>query len=384
MRVGLSASFERAITEEDVLAFARNSGDLNPLHVDATYAASTNFAGRVVHGAFQIGLASALVGMHLPGRNVLLGSVNARFPAPLRFPSVVRVTGELKSWNRAELAGTVKVIVQEASTKLPTAEIFMGFTLHGSRHASAAPVPRRAAGAEAGRTVLVTGASGGIGTAIVARLASEYRVISLVNTRPLPGDIRDLPNVRQLHVNLAAPDWSEAAETMLPGGDGGLYGVVHAAWPGAPRGGLLGAPDDIINEQLQFGTLRTIQLARFLFARVTSGGGRFVALGSIAGRKPVLSMAAYSLGKYALDGTVKLLAPEMARKGITVNAVCPSFVPVGINQQADERRQKMETALVPLGRLCRPEDVAHVVQVLLSPESAFVSGQLIELSGGQL
>src|SRR5712691_9261447 len=65
--VGLTAQFERAVTEQDILAFADNSGDHNPLHVDAGYAAGTNHGGRIAHGAFQVSLASAMIGMYLPG-----------------------------------------------------------------------------------------------------------------------------------------------------------------------------------------------------------------------------------------------------------------------------------------------------------------------------
>src|SRR4051812_2142613 len=99
MRVGLTAEFERDLTEADVLAFAASSGDANPLHVDAAYAATTAYGARIVHGAFQVGLASALIGMHLPGRQVLLANVSARFPAPLRFPCRVRVRGEVTTWH---------------------------------------------------------------------------------------------------------------------------------------------------------------------------------------------------------------------------------------------------------------------------------------------
>jgi 3-oxoacyl-[acyl-carrier protein] reductase len=67
---------------------------------------------------------------------------------------------------------------------------------------------------------------------------------------------------------------------------------------------------------------------------------------------------------------------------ITIDAVCPSFVPVGMNEQADHRLLKWETAWIPLGRLCGPEDVAGAVRHLLTPEASFVSGQFLGLSGG--
>ena len=147
LRVGLRAEFERDVAEADVLDFARNSGDANPLHVDAAYAHSSNFQGRIVHGAFQVGLASALIGMRLPGRNVLLGSVNARFPAPLYFPCRVSVRGEITSWDARLNAGQLRVLVLEAAPRTPTAEIVMGFTLHdgtdeGGRHEPAEPEGR--------------------------------------------------------------------------------------------------------------------------------------------------------------------------------------------------------------------------------------------------
>ena len=60
LKVGASAEFEREITEEDILAFAQNFGDWNPIHVDNAYAHTRNPRGRIVHGGFQVALASAL------------------------------------------------------------------------------------------------------------------------------------------------------------------------------------------------------------------------------------------------------------------------------------------------------------------------------------
>src|ERR1700741_1374641 len=125
LRPGLHVSYEREIAEEDVLSFARLSGDSNPLHVDAEYARQSNFEGRIVHGAFQVGLASALLGMHLPGQNVLLGSINSRFPAPLYYPTRAKVSGEITSWNLQTRGGQLKVVVQQAGSLKPTAEISM-------------------------------------------------------------------------------------------------------------------------------------------------------------------------------------------------------------------------------------------------------------------
>jgi 3-oxoacyl-[acyl-carrier protein] reductase len=385
--VGLAEEFERDVTEEDVLAFARTSGDWNPLHTDPDYARESNYQGRLVHGAFQVGLASALLGMYLPGRHALLGSVNARFVEPLYFPCRVRVRGEVASWHAERRAGQLEVTVQETESGVPVAEIALGFSLHEETRSEATPAAQPAEqpvrSAERGKTVLVTGAAGGLGAVIVRALAEEHRVIALTHRAPLSDGLRGLDSVTEVRADLAGAEWEGRVTDAL--GDAPLYAVVHAAWPGIPRGGLLEASEDVLERQLAFGTTCVIRLARLLFGRAGKDGGRLVALGSVAGtHQPVLSWAGYSLGKAALESTVRLLAPELARKQITANAVCPSFVPAGVHRQAGELQRKREAARVPLGRLCQPEDVAGLVRYLLSPEAAFLSGQSIGLSGGQL
>jgi NAD(P)-dependent dehydrogenase (short-subunit alcohol dehydrogenase family) len=97
-----------------------------------------------------------------------------------------------------------------------------------------------------------------------------------------------------------------------------------------------------------------------------------------------LQWSAYSLAKACIEHTVRLLAPELARKKITVNAVCPGFLPVGINKQSTARQRLTESASVPIGRLCEPDDVIAMVIRLLGDDFGFVSGQVIGLTGGQI
>jgi NAD(P)-dependent dehydrogenase (short-subunit alcohol dehydrogenase family)/acyl dehydratase len=383
---GMKVSYEVEITEEDVLAFARLSGDQNPLHVDADYARSSNYQGRIVHGAFQVGLASALLGMHLPGKKVLLGTINTRFPSPLYFPCRVKITGEIASWNDQTLGGQLKVIVQEATSLSTTAEVFMGFTLHEERSTSASEKHSQVQSdhkISREKLVLVTGASGGLGTPLVAALAKNYDVVALVNQQPLDDSVRQLPNISEVRANISASGIEDQISSAIAGRP--IYGIVHAAWPGAPRGSLLQAEDEVINSQLAFGTTLTVRLARIVFANAHPEGGRFVAVGSTSGTfKPYLPLGVYSLAKACLEQTVRLLAPELALKKVTINAVSPSFLPVGINKQASQRQMMMESATIPMGRLCSVEDVVGTITYLLSPEASFVSGQVLMLTGGQL
>jgi 3-oxoacyl-[acyl-carrier protein] reductase len=110
-----------------------------------------------------------------------------------------------------------------------------------------------------------------------------------------------------------------------------------------------------------------------------------VILGTTAATlKPVLNMSAYSLGKATLEHTVRLLAPELARSQITINLVAPSFVPVGMNSEKTNRVVLTETAKVPIGKLCAPQDVADAVEFFLSGGAGFITGQMLPLTGGQL
>ncbi len=388
LRVGLTAEYEREITESDVLGFAASSGDFNPLHVDSTFAQHSRYEQRIVHGAFQIGLASALIGMHLPGRDVLLGSVNARFLSPLYFPSRVRVSGEITAWNAASRAGSIRVTVSDLASLSPASEITMAFTLQQAKleqPAIATPPTQPSRSEEATfspnrKIVMLTGASGGIGAALLQPLTEEFSVLALVHRRPLKGKP---PHVIEVQADIGAVGWEQIVTERLGGNP--LYAIVHCAWPGMPKGGLLHSDLRLIEQQLAFGTSHVVSLARLLFNLAGPDGGRIVALGSAAGHhKPALGLGAYSLAKSALEDTLRLLAPELARKKISINAVCPTFVPAGMNSAGDDQQIKREKALVPMGRVCETEDIAGAVRYLLSPAASFISGQSIMLSGAQM
>jgi 3-hydroxybutyryl-CoA dehydratase len=96
LKVGQSASIENTVTEEDVQAFGKATGDMNPVHFDEEYAKKTLFKGRVAHGVLSIGFISAVLGMRLPGEGTIFVSAKVEFKAPVRIGDTVVTTGTVK------------------------------------------------------------------------------------------------------------------------------------------------------------------------------------------------------------------------------------------------------------------------------------------------
>ena len=118
-------------------------------------------------------------------------------------------------------------------------------------------------------------------------------------------------------------------------------------------------------------------------ANIMSGDGSIVNTASAAGLVGVVGLSDYVASKHALVGLSKSAALELASHQIRVNCVCPSSVDTPMaNAEGGEDLLAAEKLLVPLGRICTPEEAAALIHFLASPESAFISGQAIMLDGG--
>lgn len=89
LSVGMSASFEKTVTEADIVTFADLSGDTNPVHMDEAFAAATPFKGRIAHGMLGASLISTVFGTRLPGPGCIYVSQDLRFKAPVRIGDTV-------------------------------------------------------------------------------------------------------------------------------------------------------------------------------------------------------------------------------------------------------------------------------------------------------
>jgi len=113
------------------------------------------------------------------------------------------------------------------------------------------------------------------------------------------------------------------------------------------------------------------------------GFGRIVNISSINGQKGQMGQTNYSAAKAGDIGFTKALAQENARKGITVNAICPGYILTDMVRAVPEKVMESIVAQVPIGRLGEPEEIARCVTFLASDDAGFITGSTLTANGGQ-
>ncbi|MBK6342965.1 MAG: 3-oxoacyl-ACP reductase FabG [Flavobacteriales bacterium] len=236
---------------------------------------------------------------------------------------------------------------------------------------------------------LVTGASRGIGRAIALDLARVHGLSIIVNyasNEAAAREVADLLRASGVESHLAAFDVRDAdavtaavAEWRTAHPEARLEVLVNNA--GITRDNLLVfmKPEDwhdVVDTHLNgFFNVTTAVLQGFVRQR----GGRIINVVSLSGAKGVPGQANYSAAKAGVIGATRSLAQEVAKRGITVNAVAPGFIESDMTKDLPVDQLK---ALVPVGRFGTPEEVASVVSFLASPGAAYITGEVIHVNGG--
>ncbi len=132
MSEGMSYCLTRTVTAKDVDRFAEISGDISPLHMSDSFALSRGFPGRVAHGALLTSYVSQIIGVHFPGENCLLQSINIKFHAPCFIDDTVEINAKVVQVSHGANAVVLEILVDNAQThsNLAKAKVQIAFLNH--------------------------------------------------------------------------------------------------------------------------------------------------------------------------------------------------------------------------------------------------------------
>ncbi len=236
-----------------------------------------------------------------------------------------------------------------------------------------------------GKTALVTGASGGIGSAVAKALAAQGATVALSGTREdaLKAVAADIPGAVIVPCNLGD---AEAVETLIPAAIEALGGkldiLVNNA--GVTRDNLvMRMKDDEWSDVIRINLEAAFRLIRAASKPMMKARhGRIITITSVVGTTGNPGQANYAASKGGLTAMSKALAQELASRNITVNCVAPGFITSPMTDGLPDAQKDALTARIPAGKLGEGADIAAAVVYLASDEADYVTGQTLHVNGG--
>lgn len=232
----------------------------------------------------------------------------------------------------------------------------------------------------AGRVALVTGGASGIGAASVDLLRASGAKVAVFDLEA--DSLRD--DVLSLQGDVTRSDEADAAVERVTTELGGLDILVCSAGVGGESVRAVEMPDEEWHRVFAINCDGTFFFNRAAVrAMVARGYGRVVNVASIAGKEGNPMASAYSASKAAVIGMTKSIAKEVADTGVLVNCIAPAVIDTPILGQLSEEHIGYMLEKIPLGRVGKPEEVAHLIAYLASENLSFATGACFDISGGR-
>lgn len=250
-----------------------------------------------------------------------------------------------------------------------------------------------------GKIALVTGGSRGIGHSIALAFAAHGSQVALTGRTQATLDVvaeeihrlggKALP----LSCDVTNKQEVETLKKKIASQLGAVQILINNAGV-APAAGFLEMPDQLWEEVLRVNLTGTYNCCKvFLPEMIASRWGRIINIASIVAKVAYSHISAYTTSKHAVLGLTRALAVEMARTGVTVNAICPGYVETELTfnnarLMAEKTGRRVEEAIglfmgsSPQKRLIAPEEVAELAVMLASKSAAGITGQAINIDGG--
>ena len=235
------------------------------------------------------------------------------------------------------------------------------------------------------KNIIVTGASGGIGNAIIKKLSEEGANILASGTRieKLEELKKNFEGLKILKFDISQSDKiEEFIENATNELDGNLDGIVNNA--GITQDNLaIRMSLDEWQKVININLTSTFLMSKFAIKKMLKNkSGKIVNITSVVGHTGNLGQANYTASKAGIVAMSKSLAIEYAKKNININCISPGFIKTAMTDKIDDKFKEVIVSKIPSARLGEPDDIANAVLFLSSDQSNYINGETLHVNGG--